>query len=479
MRHSKKEIQAGLERWGMKMPGVSGMHVALDVSKRPPVVVLMPLKGSKAPLPGDPDMRPVNVRVRPPLEHFECVAGCGPFDSAVGTLKTDRRHHFRHKSATDQARPGHDPESIWHITAKHAFLAWMERQLGDRIVERYLDEHQVVAPQGAFEPDIYMVLDTGVRIAVEYQHSPGDPVVMNKKRRGYRAAGITDIWLYGPWAGTCHVKSIRNETTLEVIPNAAQLNMIRAGWQFHWFNPETEEVGTPLNAAARFINKGPGEDWPDDKPRTKVSYPQRPWRNATLVLVDLNPLEACTIDPQTGRFQSPVDFRIEQKKAMAEAEIAHLKAEARARYEKRMAAEKAEAERLAAEKAEQEARARAEAEREAAERAEAERLAAKQLAEGVAEEEGRWEQMAMAEECAAAERADEDRRAAEQKQIEVEQVGPEPAPVTPSGGFGPSPLESLTLTRRKSLRTAVIPPPAAVVKQPGWWGRLLQRIGLR
>jgi Competence protein CoiA-like family len=507
VRHSKKEIEKGLEKWGKKMPGVSGMHVALDVSKTPPVVVLMPLKGAKAPLPGDPDQRPVNLRVRPPLEHFECVAGCGPFDSAVGTLKTNNRHHFRHKKAKDQERPGHDPESIWHNTAKHAFLAWMERQLRDRIAERHLDEHQVVTPQGTFEPDIYVVLDTGVRIAVEYQHSPGDPVVMNKKRRGYRAAGITDIWLYGPWDKTCHVKGTRSATTLEVIPNAAQLNMIKVGWEFHWFNPSTEEFGTPLNAAPRFINKDPGEDWVEDKPRTQKIYPQRPWRNATSVLVDLHPLDACTIDPQTGRLQSPADRRIEQQKAVAEVEIAQLKAAAKARYQERVAAEKAETERLTAERAAQEAReaaeraeaerlaeekaeaerqakaaaaekARATAEREAAERAEAEPAAAKQLAEGLADEQARWERMTMWEEAAAAERADEDRRAAEQERLAAEQVVPEPGSPK-SVNFWPDPDAPQTQFGRKSLRTAVLPPAGGASKQPGWWGRLLQKIGIR
>jgi len=57
---------------------------------------------------------------------------------------------------------------------KTQIAAWIKSSLGDEIVRMEVDEYPLTTARGEkVEPDVYVELRNGVKIAVEYQHSPG------------------------------------------------------------------------------------------------------------------------------------------------------------------------------------------------------------------------------------------------------------------------------------------------------------------
>ena len=337
MPHTREEWQP----WGAGFPLKMRQIVAKDVTKTSLVVVVLPPGGGKRPIPGDLDQRPVNVRAR--LKDFEClVEGCGPFEGVVAG--DERRHHFRHSTAAS-GRPGHEPESVDHLNAKHVLADWLRSQLGPCLERIFIDEHRVATPTGTFEPDVYAELDTGAKIAVEYQHSPGDPATVERKVMGYAKAKIACWWLFGPYNRTCRkLKEPLSDVDRQArySPSPVQQNLIERGVAFHWFTAEHVLIGTPLVVRRRDIAPiRPNEDWGVAHPRTERSYPQRPWRGTTWVLLDGNRLDDCRINIETGQLETPTEQRIRSLWVRGDREIATLRANARSRHAERLIAEAA------------------------------------------------------------------------------------------------------------------------------------------
>lgn len=319
------------DRWGGQRPRKESQLVALDVTKQPQCVVLLPPGGATEPLPGDLNRTPVNVRAR--RGDFHClVPGCGAFEAAIAPA--NRRHHFRHSSAPPGGRPGHDPESADHNNAKHELAAWLRQTLGNHLVHLSVDERRIRTRHGTVKPDVYAEIDTGARIAIEYQHSPGDASVVDNKSVAYGSEGISCWWLFGPYQTTCQKTEAadRRDKDPAFTLTPVQSNLIRRGITFHWFSAEHRLIGTPFNLARRPIRPiYDNEDWGDGQPQTVGVYPQRPWPSSQWVLMNATALEACSINLESGDLLTPIDIRISQRWRAGDAEIVRLRAQARRR----------------------------------------------------------------------------------------------------------------------------------------------------
>ena len=330
MRHDASEWEA----WGQGFPREQSQYVALDMSKSSSPPVVLPENGAHEPLPDDPDTLAVHLRTR--REDFHClVAGCGPFKSAAAYR--DRRDHFRHASARQRERPGHEPESIHHSNAKHELAHWLGQQLGSRLLALYRDEHRVTTTRGTFEPDVYAEAEGDVRIAVEYQHSPGDPATVLRKQRGYAEAGIVCWWIFGPYRQTCQI-DVTEEQFLRVAPTTVQRDLTRERVPYFWFDVERRRMATPYNPGRSRIFPREGEIWDEPTPRTVRSYAQRPWPRGQFVRMEPDPLEDCWVDLRTGWLVTPASRRVEQEEALMRAEVAELRAGARRRYQEALSA---------------------------------------------------------------------------------------------------------------------------------------------
>lgn len=325
MAHDAREWRT----WGQGFPKEQAQYVALDVTRRPPKRIVLPPDGAHDPLPDDLDTLAVHLRTR--RGDFHClVPTCGPFSSAAAYQ--ERRHHFRHKSARQRELPGHDPESLHHSNAKHELASWLEQQLGSRLTILFCDEHQVWTSEGTFEPDVYAEAEGGVRIAVEYQHSPGDPVTVLRKQRGYARAGITCWWVFGPYRQTCQIE-VAETRYLRVAPTTVQHDLAREGVAYFWFDVEQRLMATPFNPGRSRIFPRTGEAWDEPDPRTERSYAQRPWPKGRFVRMEPGPLDSCWVDPATGWLVTPTSRRVQKEEARLDAEVAELRAQARHRYE--------------------------------------------------------------------------------------------------------------------------------------------------
>jgi hypothetical protein len=326
MPHSPQEWAASVRG----TPSIEQLHIAVDTSKTPPREFLLKPGQAHVAVPGDPDTRTLQRRTNE--GQFHClIDGCGPFMTAVAGPET--RDHFRHRvRPTGQNKAAHKPESLWHQTGKHHLASWLQDCLGPQLIRLEIDTHQVETPSGRFKPDVYAELESGARIAIEYQYSPGDVEVMTNKRRGYQEAGIIDWWFYSPWPQTCKLRKpvAEDDKVLEVDLIATQQNQTLLG-RFYWYNPLTETVGTPFRVARSFFPARPDEWWGDVDRKTSTSRRKRPWPAAPWVSIHLDPLSYCTVNPSTGQFSSPTDRDLDREERRTANEIEGLREGARQR----------------------------------------------------------------------------------------------------------------------------------------------------
>lgn len=326
MPHSAQEWAASVRG----TPSVEQLHIAVDTSKTPPRQFLLKPGQAHAAVPGDSDTRPLQKRVN--AGQFHClVDGCGPFKTAAAGPEV--RDHFRHRTRPiGKNEAAHKPESLWHQTGKHHLASWLQDCLGPQLTRLEVDTHQVVTPTGRFQPDVYAELESGVRIAIEYQYSPGDLEVMVKKRNGYQQAKIVDWWFYSPWPRTCRLRKpvALDDKALEFDLIATQQHQTRVG-RFYWYNPLTETVGTPFRVARTFFPARPDEWWGEVDRKTNTPRRKRPWRDAPWVSVNLDPLSYCTVNPSTGQFISPTDRDLDHEDRRTTTEIEGLRVQARQR----------------------------------------------------------------------------------------------------------------------------------------------------
>lgn len=329
MKHTIDELGP----WGKAIPPNHSNIAALD-TRRGGILILLPPSGADMPLPGDPSGR--SARLRAKAGELICpVNGCGPYQTTVRNRKG--RDHFRHRPAT-APRQGHEPESLEHRAAKHAIAEWIHHQLNDLIERFEIDEYPITCADGTvLEPDVYVALRSGVQIAVEYQHSPGDVTTLERKQKAYEDSGIQVWWLFGPTRRTCPVirkHPTKSEHQVQLTPAQTQLTHTKV--HYFWYAASESRIGTPLSYR-RSIKPRADEDWGDATPRTRNPYAVAPFisRNApdanTVWLRD-DALDSCRIDPTTGQLLTPTTQHLKAQATAARQEIRELRQRARHRY---------------------------------------------------------------------------------------------------------------------------------------------------
>jgi hypothetical protein len=205
-----------------------------------------------------------------------------PQYTAVGG--PSRRHHFRH-SATNAG--GHAPETWLHEMAKHV--------LAQHLSERYptADVYpDTKAVDGGQRPDVLVELD-GRRIAFEIQYSSITIDAWLKRHRGYEAAGIHDVWLFGNRPP--HFRQART------LPNDFAIALSQLLWVVHRALMHVRFIGPDALAVATVMIES-GDRYDRALERFKLT---------------LDPLETCEL--VDGRFVVPADaLEIEARARRAE-----------------------------------------------------------------------------------------------------------------------------------------------------------------
>lgn len=325
MPHTQDEWNS--QRWGTAVDWSQQSLVALDITNDQ--LILLPPRGADAPLPDDPGG--ATARNRAQRHELVCpVLGCGPL-IAVGPR--DARHHFRHPKGYNRHLPGHDPESREHLAAKIVLATWLRAQAGAEMIRLEVDSLRLVTRRGqVVKPDVYAELSNGVRIAIEYQYSPGSTVTLVSKHLAYAEIGVVAWWMYGPGPRTCRVD--RSAPHLQVVATACQNELAGLGGSFFWFDPWRRRVGTPVVRSRVLIRPRQGETWLEDPPVTRNGYVRQPytagWRG-TLSLWDSS-LDECVLDVDTGALVTRATSTAAHGRGLAAVEIDRLRAEARDRY---------------------------------------------------------------------------------------------------------------------------------------------------
>ncbi|GAA1689906.1 hypothetical protein GCM10009745_38960 [Kribbella yunnanensis] len=281
--------------WGLEKLARTPQVYAREVRTRK--LVFLPENGKDYPLRGG-DSRSAADRTK--AGEFEClVQGCGRFSHISGGSK---RHCWVHPQGSDGTRPGHDPESLWHLQVKQHFADWVEQQIGrDRVAELHIDDHWIPTATGPIRPDVYIELTTGERIAIEIQYSPGAKETVKKKRQAYAAAGVVDWWIYAPGPDTLQLD--RNDRRrIRLI--ASQVTLLREGRAFYWFDLTRNRIATPYSYYSNDYRPRDGEDWTGLTEKGK-RWP--PIRSGWYVNLAENSLDQCEI--VDGHFRTPVDHQ--------------------------------------------------------------------------------------------------------------------------------------------------------------------------
>lgn len=314
--------------------------VAKDMRRPGHPIVYIPPAGADSLVPGDDSGKTIRTLARE--GHLHCPApGCGPFSSAVGGPKV--RHHFRHAELVGKRGIAHDPESLWHQTAKQMIADWIGQRAAGHVVAMYVDEHRVSTRRGDFEPDVYVELDTGARIAVEVQFSPGDLSRLVAKHEGYRDAGVAVWWVYGSWPQTFCRTNAGSAGDARVKLIGPQRQLLQFEESFFWFNVSQEAFAVPYVSRNRVFPDPRGELWDNSEPKLDKAYRTRPWRSACQVRARAVPLSAATVDLGRAAIAAPfLDEMVAGQTAYDHAStVAH--AQARLRFQARQAELEAQA----------------------------------------------------------------------------------------------------------------------------------------
>lgn len=185
-----------------------------------------------------------------------------------------RRHHFRHRAPS---AGGHSPETWLHEVAKSVLAQHLQERYPAAAV--YPDTKAV---DGGQRPDVLVELD-GYQLAFEIQYSSMTIGEWRERHKGYRAAGIHDVWLFGN-----RPPHFRQARTLPLDFAISLSNLLwdvhEAGLQIRFIGPDALAIATAL------IESGD----PNDRALDRFKFA-------------LDPLEACEI--RDGRFVVPSDAR--------------------------------------------------------------------------------------------------------------------------------------------------------------------------
>lgn len=293
--------------WGTRIPAKdSNQYGILKLSGRSRPIKLGQ-DGADDQLPGINDQRTARQLAKQGFVH--CVfPGCGPYQTTVHR-KGNHRDGFKHADGAADRHKGSGPETLDHLNSKAAILDWILRDCAGQVSYFDDDTENIKATVGATQtfirPDAYVELHSGTKIAVEFQHSPGDPQRILDKTSAYRRLGIKAWWIFsGRSPLTCkNAKAVRGSSNLyRADMNTAQINLVREGIQFFWYDHERNLIATPTIRSRVFIEpKTAKELWEEKSPTTQERYWRFPFpRYKRPVLFWPEPLNECNVDVETG-----------------------------------------------------------------------------------------------------------------------------------------------------------------------------------
>ena len=234
-----------------------------------------------------------------------------PLDECGASLKVSAgaiyRHHWKHLVAPV---PAHSPESLWHQAAKAAIAAWASsrRAYAEVLVDTRF------TPAGS-KPDVW-VRDGTLDVAFEVQISALEARDLRGRTARYATDSITPVWLFG------HRQPPRLPDMGEQpdLPTSVRLTQEhREASEFgplRWLNPDLREVATAYVEETMRADAYLGQQWSSsDVP--VITYVRRPTTIDRAVLVQINPLDDCTLD--AGGMHTPADAWIDARIAEARA----------------------------------------------------------------------------------------------------------------------------------------------------------------
>lgn len=325
--------------WGTRVPAKdSNQYGILKLNSR-----TRPIKlgddGADDQLPGINDQRTARQLAKQGFVY--CVfPGCGPYQTTVHR-KGRHRDGFKHADGAADRHRGSAPETLDHLNSKTAILHWMLNECAGQVSYFDDDTENIKATVGAAQtfirPDAYVELHSGAKIAVEFQHSPGDPQRILDKTSAYRRLGIKVWWIFsGRNPLTCkNAEAVRGSNNLfRADMNSAQIHLVKDRIQFFWYDYERNLIATPTIHSRIFIGpKTAKELWEEKTPTTRERYWRFPFpRYKRPVMFWPETLNECNIEVETGNLLTKM-----VRKHRADAERAHeeemqLRKVAEARY---------------------------------------------------------------------------------------------------------------------------------------------------
>lgn len=303
----------------------------------------LPSDGADRPLPGVPSDRTARDLTKADL--VDCVyPGCGPYSHVAGTEK--RRAGFVHHSGKSTRDHAGGDESLDHLNSKTALLSWILSVYGDEIIDHDLDSKNIkkeasadIGVVGQVRPDAWVKFKNGQQIAIEFQHSVGDPKRVVDKTKAYLQSDITPWWVFsGRSSETCvnvrPAKFTSHYGNLVADLSAPQKALTDAGVLFFWFDYESARLATPVVYSQVSFRAGAGELWGRQALRTRKRYVRSPRRylNSWARIFD-HSLEECAVDVSTGALVTPGTRAITRDAQRIAAEIQELRAQARERFQ--------------------------------------------------------------------------------------------------------------------------------------------------
>ena len=162
---------------------------------------------------GDPDhSRAREVVVASGRGGVTCVVCGSPLGCAFGRRN---RWYFRSGGRTVC---DHEGETLEDRLTKGALKAHFERILGDHWS---IEPEILVAP--GLRTDLCLESSSGIRVALELQHSEMDDGEFEERRRRYREAGVHDVWML-----TSH--NVGSRLVRKMAATDGQRPLIVSGW---------------------------------------------------------------------------------------------------------------------------------------------------------------------------------------------------------------------------------------------------------
>lgn len=327
--------------WGTRIPATdSCQYGILDIDGRSRPVRLG-TDAANQPFPGINDSR--SARQLTTRGHVKCVfPGCGPYKTTVH--RVERRDGFQHAPGQSEQHGKSGSETLDHLNSKSAILDWILVTYAEHVAHHVLDTKNIQASIGgqdvSIRPDAYVELHTGKKIAVEFQHSAGDPDRILEKHAAYERLGITTWWVFsGRSPFTCQnaeqLRFARNWYQANM--NSAQEHLVSAGIPFFWYDNERRLIATPtVSTRVRITPDDSREVWDSKSPTTKYRYRRYPFpkfRNP--VLFHPEPLVKCEVDVSTGDLITPTIKHHRIAESQANREVATLRQFAERRHSAR------------------------------------------------------------------------------------------------------------------------------------------------